>query len=164
MSLALGGAEVVTPDGEPLEICPVTLQQAKDFVREHHRHHRPPVGHKVSLGVRTSDGTLRGVAILSRPVARAWDNGRTLEVTRIATDGTKNACSALYGASWRAAKALGYQRLVTYTQDGESGASLRGAGWKILGQRKARRGWDTPSRQRDGHGNDLVERTVWEAA
>ncbi|MEU7278631.1 XF1762 family protein [Streptomyces sp. NPDC045431] len=151
-------------DGEPLEICPVTLAEAKDFVRQHHRHHTAPTGHKVSLGVRTVDGVLRGVAILSRPVARAWDDGQTLEATRVATDGTKNACSALYGASWRVARALGYRRLVTYTQEGESGASLRGAGWKVIGQRRARRGWDTPARHRDGKGNDQVARTVWEAA
>jgi hypothetical protein len=87
-----------------------------------------------------------------------------MEVTRVATDGTKNACSALYGAAWRAAKALGYHRLVTYTQEGESGASLRGAGWKVIGQRKARCGWDTPARHREGNGNDHVARTVWEAA
>jgi hypothetical protein len=150
--------------GEELEICPVTLQQAKDFVRWHHRHHNAPAGHRVSLGVQTMDGVLRGVAILGRPVARAWDDGVTMEVTRVATDGTKNACSALYGAAWRAAKALGYQRLVTYTQEGESGASLRGAGWRVIGQRKARRGWDTPARHREGNGNDQVARTVWEAA
>lgn len=151
-------------DRAALRICPRTLKQAKEFVQAHHRHHSAPVGHKVSLGVATLDGTVRGVAILGRPVARQWDDGETLEVVRVATDGTPNACSALYGASWRVAKALGYRRLVTYTQAGESGASLRGAGWQVIGDRRPRKGWHTPSRPREGNGTDGVARIAWEAA
>lgn len=90
------------------------------------------------------------MAIVGRPVARHLDDGATLEVTRTASDGTRHASSLLYGAAWRAAKALGYRRLVTYTQDGESGASLRGAGWRVIASRPPRAGWHTPSRPRAG--------------
>ncbi|AJE87402.1 hypothetical protein SLNWT_7026 [Streptomyces albus] len=98
------------------------------------------------------------MAIVGRPVARHLDDGATLEVTRTASDGARNANSLLYGASWRAAKALGYRRLITFTQEGESGASLRGAGWRIVAHRPPRAGWHTPSRPRTGNGNDHVAR------
>jgi hypothetical protein len=114
-----------------LEIIPMSLAEAKAFIEKYHRHHIPPVGHKFSIGV--SDGEkVVGVATVGRPVSRHQDDSWTLEVNRVATDGTKNACSALYGASWRAAKALGYKKLITYTLEEESGSSLRGAGWKVL--------------------------------
>ncbi len=96
-------------------------------------------------------------------MARHLNDGATLEVTRTASDGTRNASSLLYGAAWRAAKTLGYRRLVTYTQDGESGASLRGAGWRVIASRPPRAGWHTPSRPRAGHGNDHVARLLWQA-
>lgn len=146
-----------------LHIVPVTFAQAKEFVAQQHRHHRPPPGHKFSLGA--ADGEqLVGVAMVGRPVARAYDDGLTLEVTRSCTDGTPHVNSMLYGAAWRAAKALGYCRLITYTQEGESGASLRGAGWRVVAERPARRGWSCPSRPRADHGTDGVARTLWEAA
>jgi hypothetical protein len=103
------------------------------------------------------------VAIVGRPVARHLDDGTTLEVTRTASDGAPNANSLLYGASWRAAKALGYRRLITFTQKGESGASLRGAGWRLIAGRPPRAGWHTPSRPRAGHGNDHIARFLWQA-
>lgn len=146
-----------------LVIVPVSFAQACEFVAVHHRHHRPPVGHKFSLGVAT--GTqLVGVAIVGRPVARVFDDRQTLEVTRTATDGTAHANSALYGAAWRAAKALGYRRLITYTQKGETGTSLRAAGWRVIAQRPARPGWDMPGRRRRTNGTEWVERTLWEAS
>lgn len=146
-----------------LAITPVTFAEAAAFITRHHRHHAPPVGHKFSIGV-AQRGELVGVAIVGRPVARHLDDGRTLEVTRTATDGTKNANSALYGAAWRATKALGYDRLVTYTMDGESGASLRGAGWREIAKRAPRTGWNTPSRPRDESKAPIgVQRTLWEA-
>lgn len=116
-----------------LEIVACGLDEANAFVQQHHRHHRPVVGHKFSLAV-AKDGDVCGVAIVSRPVSRRLDDGLTLEVTRVATDGTRNACSALYGAVRRATFALGYKRLVTYTLATESGASLRGAGWRLIGE------------------------------
>jgi hypothetical protein len=106
---------------------------------------------------------LVGVAIVGRPVARPYQDGMTLEVNRTVTDGHPNANSMLYGACARAAFALGYRRLITYTQADESGASLRAAGWRIIAERPARKGWDTPSRRRDSHGVDNIPRTLWEA-
>ena len=117
-----------------LEIVPMTLKKANAFVAEHHRHHHGPVtGHKFSIGC--SDGEkIVGVAIVGRPVSRYLDDGWTLEVNRLCTDGARNACSMLYASAWRVARALGYKRLVTYIMESESGASLRAAGWRCVGQ------------------------------
>jgi hypothetical protein len=106
-----------------LRIVPVTFRQACAFIAEHHRHHRPPRGMKFAVGV-ARDGRLVGVATIGRPVARVLDDQRTVEVTRTCTLGDPGANSMLYGAAWRAARALGYHRMITYTQHGESGASL----------------------------------------
>ena len=115
-----------------LTLTPVSLAEANAFVAQHHRHHKPVTGHKFSIGC-TADGRLVGVAIVGRPVSRYLDNGLTLEVNRLCTDGTKNACSMLYAAAWRAARAMGYEKIITYTLDTESGASLRAAGWTCAG-------------------------------
>lgn len=116
-----------------LEIVPCDLSEANAFVVQHHRHHKPVIGHKFSLAV--SDGlAIRGVAIVGRPVARMLQDGETLEVTRVATDGSINACSALYAACWRTARAMGYRRLVTYILAEELGTSVRAAGWKEIGK------------------------------
>lgn len=141
----------------------VSFEDACGFVEMWHRHHRPPVGHKFSLGIATEDRVLRGVAMVGRPVARHLQDGDTLEVNRTATDGTPNANSALYGAAWRAARALGWGRLITYTRQDETGASLRGAGWRIVGQREATPGWNRPSRPRQA-GSERIARTLWEAS
>lgn len=144
-----------------LRLVPVTYAEARDFVAAWHRHHSPPPGHKFSVGV--ADGTtLVGVAMVGRPVARNLDNGLTLEVNRTCTDSTPNANSMLYGACCRAAFALGYRRLITYTQGDESGGSLRAAGWKVIAERPARPGWDRPSRPRSNETGG-VQRTLWEA-
>ncbi|WP_326550148.1 XF1762 family protein [Micromonospora sp. NBC_01813] len=108
------------------------------------------------------DDVLVGVAVVGRPVARLLDDGLTLEVTRVATDGTRNANSLLYAAAWQAARALGYRRLVTYTQDGESGASLRASGWRIVASRPPQPGWSRPSRPRVDHGTADIARSRWE--
>ncbi|WP_420036066.1 XF1762 family protein [Streptomyces sp. cg28] len=147
-----------------LHLVPVRSRAAADFVRQWHRHHRPPAGQIFAVGAADHDGALRAVAIVGRPVARHLDDGTTLEVTRTCSDGAFNANSLLYGASWRAAKALGYSRLLTYTQSGESGASLRGAGWKVIAQRPPRSGWSTPSRPRADRGADNTARTLWSAS
>lgn len=147
-----------------LALVPVTFTDACGFVELWHRHHRPPVGHRYSIGVADDAGVLRGVVIVGRPVARSYDDGQTLEVTRVATDGTPNASSMLYGAAWRAAAALGYRRLITYTQANEPGGSLRAAGWRVVAQRPARPGWNAPSRPRTDRGVDGIPRTLWEAA
>lgn len=145
-----------------LDVVPVSFAQACEFVAEHHRHHEPPNGHRFSLGV-AAGNRLVGVAIVSHPIARHLMDGRTLEVIRSATDGTPNANSMLYGAAWRAAKALGYRRLVTYTQAGEAGSSLRAAGWRVIAERPARGSWWSPSRPRADKGTSGVARTLWEA-
>ncbi len=147
-----------------VHIVPITYADARDFVTAWHRHHRPPQGHKFSIGAATADGVLHGVAIIGRPVARHYDDGATLEVTRTCTDGSANVNSALYAAAWRATKALGYSRLITYTQAGEAGASLRGAGWRVVAERPARPGWTCPSRPREDRGIGGVQRTLWEAS
>lgn len=146
-----------------LRVVPVSFDEACRFVEAHHRHHGAPIGHKFSIGVQCGEA-LVGVAIVGRPVARHLDDGRTLEVARTATDGTRNANSMLYGAAWRAAKALGYDRVVTFTQAGETGASLRAAGWRIVGERPPRKGWSVPSRPREDRGVDGVQRTLWDAS
>lgn len=116
-----------------MQLIPIELSDANAFVEMRHRHHSPVVGHKFSLGVLLDD-EICGVVIVGRPVSRMLDDGWTLEVTRCCTDGTPNACSKLYRAAWRAAQALGFRKLVTYTLPEEGGASLRGAGFKLVGQ------------------------------
>lgn len=147
-----------------LEVVPVTFRQAGDFISRHHRHHKRPVGWKFGLGI-ASDGVLVGVLTAGRPVARSLDDGFTLEVNRTCTDGTRNANSMLYGAAWRAAVALGYRRIITYTQEGETGASLRGAGWQLLYELRPRPGWAESSvklrHTRDPVGAGGVARTCW---
>jgi hypothetical protein len=129
-----------------LTIIPINLNEANDFVRKHHRHHRPTVGHKFSVAV-TDGKSVRGVAICGRPVARSLDDGLTLEVLRVCTDGVRNGCSKLYGACRKAGHALGYQQVITYTLASESGSSLRAAGWRKDGEVNGR-SWDCPSRPR----------------
>lgn len=116
-----------------LRLCPVSLKEANSFVALHHRHHKPVVGHKFSIGC-TDGNKLVGVAIVGRPVSRYLDDGNTLEVNRLCTDGTKNACSILYAAAWRAARAMGYHKIITYILESESGTSLKAAGWKCAGR------------------------------
>lgn len=140
-------------------MVPVTLDEANEFVSRHHRHHGRVIGHKFSVGVAEGE-TIRGVAIVSRPVSRMLDDGLTLEVTRVATDGAKDACSALYGACRRATFALGYRKLVTYTLPSESGSSLRGAGWRLIGEAGGG-SWSRTSRPRvDTH--PLQSKLRWE--
>ena len=116
-----------------LEICPLSLKEANAFVEQHHRHHKPVTGHKFSIGC-TDGEKIVGVAIVGRPVSRYLDDRWTLEVNRLCTDGTRNACSFLYAASWRVAKALGYKKIITYILESESGASLRAVNWKCVGE------------------------------
>lgn len=127
-----------------LTLAPIDLRTAREFVQQHHRHNKPPHAWKFGVGV-TVDGELVGVAVAARPAARALDDGRTIEVARTCTDGSRNANSMLYGAIWRAARALGYVRGVTYTQAGESGSSLLAAGWRRVEHLPARGDWAASS-------------------
>lgn len=129
-----------------LQIVPITFKEANSFVTVNHRHHGKVVGCKFCVAV--SDGrSIRGVAIIGRPVARSLDDGWTLEINRCCTDGVKMGCSMLYAAAWRVARALGYRKLVTYILESEPGTSLGAAGWQCVGKVKGR-SWHCPSRPR----------------
>ena len=143
--------------------CPITLKEAEAYVLQNHRHHKPPQGGLFAIGVYDDDDPyIRGVAIVGRPVARNNRDGWTAEVTRVATDGAKNACSFLYAACWRAARAMGYRRLITYTLNTEPGTSLIAAGWKVVGETSGG-SWNRSSRPRvDTH--PLQAKIKWEAA
>ena len=125
---------------------PLDLAEANAFVREHHRHHGEVLGFKFAIGA-VKDGKIVGVAIIGRPVARGRQDGLTLEITRLATDGTRNACSFLEGRCARAVFAMGYKRLGTYTLRSEDGASVRAAGYRLIGEVKGR-SWSCQSRPR----------------
>lgn len=141
-----------------LRIVPCGITEAREFVRQVHRHNAPPVGGLFAVAVEQGR-TIVGVAVAGRPVARPLDDGWTYEVTRVGTDGARNGCSMLYGAVRRAAKALGYLRGVTYTLVEEGGASLRAAGWREDG-RLPGRSWSAPSRPRDDK-HTLGARVRW---
>lgn len=147
-----------------IRTAPIGLRAANAWVEKNHRHHGPVRGHKFSVAVVDELGAIRGVGIAGRPVARHLDDGEHLEVLRVATDGTPNACSALYGALRRAALALGYrpENVLTYTLATESGASLRASGWHVVGQTKAG-GWDRPGRARTDH-HPTGPKVRWSAA
>lgn len=140
---------------------PITLTAAREYCAKWHRHHRPPQGGLFAAACAPFGGTPCGVAIVGRPVARHLDDGWTAEVTRVATDGTKNACSFLYAACWRAARALGYVRLITYTLVTEPGTSLRAAGFTAVHETKAER-WTRPSRERFDE-SEPQQKIRWEA-
>lgn len=149
-----------------LDIVPVRLKAANKFIHEHHRHHKPVPGALFALGVHDGQGCLRGVAIVGRPVARHLDDGRTAEITRTATDGTRNACSMLLGACRRAARAMGYRMVITYSLPEEGGASLRAAGFRCCGDAGGPAGaWHSRSgRKAEPIGDDLVGgKWRWEA-
>lgn len=144
-----------------LEVTPITIREANSLVERLHRHHKPVPGAKFCIAV-SDQSVVRGVAIVGRPVARMLDDGWTLEVNRCCTDGAKNACSMLYAAAWRAAKAMGYRRLITYTLSSESGVSLRAAGWRLVGSRGGGN-WNTPSRPRIDTEKDLSgQKLLWD--
>lgn len=117
-----------------MRIVPITLKEANAFVAQHHRHHGPTVGHKFSIGLKDEAEDLIGVAIADRPVSRVLDDRQTLEINRLCTDGTRNACSKLYGACVRIAGNMGYGKVVTYILESDSGSSLKAAGFRCEGK------------------------------
>ena len=130
-----------------MELAPVRLTEAFAWVNEVHRHHPAPVGGLFAVGV-SSEEELVGVAITGRPVSRHMDDGWTVEVTRVAVlKGFPNACSMLYGACWRAARAMGYKKAITYTLKEERGTSVKAAGWTCIGEAGGG-SWATKSRPR----------------
>ncbi|MDR0654630.1 MAG: hypothetical protein LBG12_15170 [Synergistaceae bacterium] len=134
---------------ESMRICPVTLREARQFVKTHHRHNSEPSGHKFSIGLK-EDGQLIGVVTAGQPIARANDDGYTLEITRCCVlEGRRNANSMLYAAAIRAARAMGFRRILTYTLPEESGASLKAVGFQSDGLRRHNsNGWNMPGRAR----------------
>lgn len=116
-----------------MRIVPLTLKQANELVASMHRHHKPARGHRFSIGAE-HEGKIVGACIVGRPVARMCAAYSTAEVTRLVTDGTKNACSALYGAAARICKEMGFEKIQTYILDSESGISLKAAGWQNMGE------------------------------
>lgn len=112
-----------------LYIVPLTLKQANELVSKFHRHHKPCVGHRFSLGVIDDRGDLHGAAIVGRPVSRELNQYDIAEITRLVTDGFPNACSALYGACARVAKEMGFVSIQTYILENETGISLKSSGY-----------------------------------
>lgn len=129
-----------------MKAVPLELKQANSFVEQLHRHHAPVVRDKWRIGCEEG-GKLVGVVQVARPVSRGLDDGKTLEVVRLCTDGTENACSYLYAKAARIAKEMGYARIITYILESESGASLKASGWVFDGMTRGG-AWDTPSRRR----------------
>lgn len=129
-----------------LQLKPIAFRDACAFIDKLHRHHRPPQGHKFSIAAVNGEAVV-GVVCVGRPVSRHLDNGWTAEVTRLCTDGTHNACSKLYAAAWRAARAMGYTRLITYILASEPGVSLKASGWRVVGQAGGG-SWNRPNRER----------------
>lgn len=148
-----------------LRIVPLSFRQVCMYVTTHHRHHKPPRGGKVFLGVRTLDGDLVGAAVIGRPNARAYDPEKVAEITRTCTDGATNANSKLYGACRQITSAMGYQKVITYTEEGESGASLKAAGFILEATLEPRANWADSSQKlkatRDPEGRGGVRRYRW---
>ena len=142
-----------------LRVVPCSNERAKEYVDVFHRHHGASVQARFSAAVVDDMGAVRGVVMVGRPVARVLDDGWTLEVNRVATDGCPNACSLLYGVARRMAKELGYAKLITYIRQDEPGTSLRASGWTYEGPIRAR-SWDMPGRRRQDK-TEIVERGRW---
>ena len=141
-----------------LEIVPIGLKGARAYVAHYHRHNIAPVGGKFAIAV-MGDDDLHGVAICGRPVSRHLDDGRTLEIYRNCTDGTRNACSKLYGACLRIARNMGYHRVITYTLESENGASLKASNFTCEGEAGGK-AW-TGRRERDYYVSPPEKKKRW---
>jgi hypothetical protein len=136
-------------------VTPITLRAARAYITEHHRHNVAPKGWRFGVALRNGSEAVLGVATAGQPVSRILDDGYTLEVTRVCTLGEKNASSMLYGAICRAAKAMGYRRVITYTLDTEPGTSLLASGFTEVGRGKGGRSWATKTN------GGRYESTLW---
>lgn len=147
-----------------MNLRPITLREANEFVESFHRHNEPTVGGRFAIGLEQS-GELVGVAVVGRPIARQVEHHFTAEVLRTCTNDKagKGAVSMLYAACWRAWRAMGGTRLITYTLKTESGASLRGAGWKIVGECGGQE-WSRPSRRREWQPVMGQQKLRWEVS
>jgi hypothetical protein len=143
-----GSAQGVHETRTTLSLQPISYREAVAFIAQHHRHHEPPHGYKFGIAVNDGENVV-GVVTVGRPIARMLDDGYTAEVTRCCTDSTPHVASKLYAAAWRACRAMGYRRLITYTLRDETGVSLCAAGWRVVYYTKDRPGgWDMPGRPR----------------
>jgi hypothetical protein len=133
-----------------MNIEPMTLKEANDFVESFHRHNKRTSrdGGKWAIGL-ADEGVLVGVAIVGNPLAAAFMDGYTAEVLRccVNDNAPKNSCSKLYGRCWQIWRKMGGKKLITYTLQEETGASLRGAGWKVVGETKPHKGWGSKTKQ-----------------
>lgn len=130
-----------------LKAVPLELKQANAFVDMLHRHHDPVFRDKFRVGAML-DGKLVGVVQIGRPVSRMLDDGKTVEVTRLCSDGTENVCSFLYGKAAKIAREMGFSKIITYILQTEPGTSLRVAGWTLEAENCGGGSWDKPSRRR----------------
>ncbi len=130
------------PHQQHMKIIPLTLAQANQLVATLHRHHKPVVGHRFSIGAKQGD-LLVGAAIIGRPVARLTDQGSIAEVTRLVTNGAKNACSFLYSASARVAREMGFESIQTFILESETGVTLKAAGWEFVCKTAGGQGWQS---------------------
>ena len=117
-----------------MKIAPITFKAASAYINEHHRHHKASIGCKFCISVRDDSGQIHGVAVCGRPVSRHLDDGTTLEINRVCTDGERNVCSMLYSACCRIAKAMGYKKVITYILESENGASLKASNFICEGE------------------------------
>lgn len=117
-----------------MKIAPITFKEASSYINQYHRHHKATIGCKFCISVVDDNGQLRGVAVCGRPVSRHLDDGETLEINRVCTDGARNACSMLYGACCRIAKEMGYRKVITYILESESGTSLKASNFVCEGE------------------------------
>lgn len=141
-----------------LKARPLELAEANDFVEKLHRHHKAVHRDKFRIGCITEDGQLHGVVQLARPVSRMLDDGNTIEIVRLATDGTRNACSFLYGKAARIAREMGYKKIITYILKSEPGTSLKAAGFKLDDDDCGGTDWNRPSRPRTNDGKYPAEK------
>ncbi len=153
-------------DRASLHSVPTTYRDACRFIKDHHRHNKAPRGCLVTAGLADQTGELVGVLIIGRPNARAYQDGFTAEVTRTCVVNCKNANSYLYGLARKICSLLGYRRVITYTREGESGASLKAAGFTMIATRAPRKNWANSSVKlrhlRDASDEEFVTRYLWE--
>lgn len=142
-----------------MKVIPLTLAEANELVETLHRHHKPVVGHRFSIGLMDGE-RLCGACIVGRPVARKTDWHKVAEVTRLVTDGTKNACSMLYAAAARTCGAMGFERIQTFILDSEPGTTLKAAGWTMVGTTVGGEGWQSRAGRRTDQ--PIVPKTRWE--
>jgi len=143
-----------------MELQSISFKEACEFIKRHHRHHQPPQGWKFGMAV-NDEYRVVGVATVGRPVSRILDDGWTLEVTKCFTVGTRNACSMLYSAAWRATKAMGYKRVITYILSSEAGTLLKAAGWRLIGEAGVGK-WGRKNRPREVKA-PTSQKLLWEA-